>query len=72
MVDYVTKSEEHNDKRIIDELENIIFKGYPIKLRNFANYIVYNKLLNENNFKKKESIYIGDSTESMESNTILK
>ena len=73
LVDYISKSEEQNDKRILDEIENIIFKGYPIRLKNFANYIVYNnKILNENNSKKKESFYIGDSTESMESNTILK
>ena len=29
-------------------------------------------MINENNMKKKESPYIGDSTESMESNTFLK
>ena len=73
LVDYINKSEEQNDKRILNEIQNLIFKGYPINLKNFANYIIYNnKILNENNMKKKENTYIGDSTESMESNTILK
>ena len=56
----------------MEEIKNLIFKGYPINLKNFANYIIYNnKILNEN-IRKKENIYMGDSTESMESNTILK
>ena len=73
LVDFINKSEEQNDKRILDEIQNMIFKGYPINLKNFANYIIYNnKILNENSMKKKESFYIGDSTESIESNTFLK
>jgi serine/threonine protein kinase len=73
LVDFINKSEEQNDKRILDEIQNVIFKGYPINLKNFANYIIYNnKILNENSMKKKESFYIGDSTESIESNTFLK
>ncbi len=73
IVDYINQYQDQNDERIIEEIQNIIFKGYPINLKNFANYIIYNnKILNENNMKKKENTYIGDSTESMESNTILK
>ena len=70
IVDNINQYQEQNNERIIEEIKNIIFKGYPINLKNFANYIIYNtKMLNE---RKKESIYLGDSTESMESNTILK
>ena len=57
----------------MQEAERNIFKGYPINLKSFINYIIYNnKMINENSMKKKESLYIGDSTESMESNTFLK
>ena len=71
IVDYINQYQDQNDERIIEEIQNIIFKGYQINLKNFANYIIYNaKLLNE---RKKENISMGDSTESMEgSNTILK
>ena len=68
LVDYIND----NNSRFLEEIQNIIFKGYTINLKNFANYIIYNnKILNEN-IRKKENIYIGDSTESMESNTNLK
>ena len=70
LVDYINKYEQDNDGRILDEIKNIIFKGYPINLKNFAKYITYN--MNESCFKKKESFNVGDSTESMESNTLLK
>ena len=70
LVDYINKYDQENDNRMLDEIKNIIFKGYPINLKNFANYIIYN--MNENCFRKKDSFYIGDSTESMESNTFLK
>ena len=57
----------------MQKAERNIFKGYLINLNSFINYIIYNnKMINENNMKKKESPYIGDSTESMESNTFLK
>jgi serine/threonine protein kinase len=69
LVDYIN---DNNNNRLLEEIKNLIFKGYPINLKNFANYIIYNnKILNEN-IRKKENIYMGDSTESMESNTILK
>jgi serine/threonine protein kinase len=70
LVDYINKYDQENDNRMLDEIKNIIFKGYPINLKNFANYIIYN--MNENCLRKKDSFYIGDSTESMESNTFLK
>ena len=70
LVDYINKYDQENDNRMLDEIKNIIFKGYPINLKNFANYIIYN--MNENCLRKKDSFYIGDSTESMESNTLLK
>ena len=70
LVDFINKYEQEKDTKTLDEIQNIIFKGYPIHLRNFANYIIYQR--NENTMKKKENCYMGDSTESMESNTILK
>jgi serine/threonine protein kinase len=73
LADCMNKYDDQNIKEIIIEAERNIFKGYPINLKSFINYIIYNnKMLNENNLKKKESPYIGDSTESMESNTFLK
>ena len=73
IVDYVNKYQDQNDKRIIEEIQNLIFKGYSANLRNFANFIIYNnKMMNENCIRKKENSYMGDSTESMESNNILK
>ena len=70
LVDYINKYEQDNDNRILDEIKNIIFKGYPINLKNFAKYITHN--MNESCLKKKENFYLGDSTESMESYTFLK
>ena len=73
LVDCMNKYDEQSSKEIVQEAERNIFKGYPINLKSFINYIIYNnKMINENNMKKKESPYIGDSTESMESNTFLK
>ena len=69
LVELINEYEKEKDNKIFDEIKNI-FKGYPINLKNFANYIIYN--MNENCLRKKESLYIGDSTESMESNTFLK
>ena len=73
LVDYMNKYDDQNIKEIMQEAERNIFKGYPINLKSFINYIIYNnKIINEISMKKKESPYIGDSTESMESNTFLK
>ena len=73
LVDWITKEDEENYDSRLREIQNRIFKGYPIDLKKFANYIIYNnnKILIEN-MRKKETIYIGDSTESMESNIVLK
>ena len=38
----MNKYEENKDEGIIQEAEKVIFKGYPINLRNFANYLIYN------------------------------
>ena len=72
IVDEINKYQEENNERNIEEIKNI-FKGYPINLKNFAFFIAYNaRQLNECNTRKKENISMGDSTESMESNIILK
>ena len=72
IVDEINKYQEENNERNIEEIKNI-FKGYPINLKNFAFFIAYNaRQLNECNIRKKENISMGDSTESMESNIILK
>jgi len=72
LVEYIIKAEEQNNKKIIEEIKELIFKGYPINLKNFANYIIHkNKQVNENFMKKKENCYLGDSTESIESNNNL-
>ena len=42
LVDNMNKYEENKDEGIIQEAEKIIFKGYPINLRNFTNYLIYN------------------------------
>ena len=70
LVDYINKYEQDNDNRILDEIKNIVFKGYPINLKNFVKYITYN--MNESCLRKRETVYLGDSTESMESNILLK
>ena len=73
LVDYINKYEEQNDERIIEEIQNIIFKGYPINLKNFANYIIYNnKILNENCMRKKDNLFLGDNSQFIETNIILK
>jgi serine/threonine protein kinase len=73
LVDCINKSDEANARGIIQEAEKTIFKGYPINLKCFINYIMYNnKILNENNLRKRDIFYLGDSTESMESKSILK
>ena len=73
LADCMNKYDEQNTKEILQEAERSIFKGYPIDLKSFINYIIYNnKMGNDNIMKKRESPYIGDSTESMESNTFLK
>ena len=42
LVDNMNKYEENKNEGIIQEAEKIIFKGYPINLRNFTNYLIYN------------------------------
>ena len=42
LVDNMNKYNENNDEYIIQEAEKLIFRGYPINLRNFTNYIIYN------------------------------
>ena len=40
LVDKINKYKENNDEGIIQEAENLIFKGYPINLNNYKNYIL--------------------------------
>ena len=47
LVDNMMRYNEYNDESIKEEAEKLIFKGYPINLRNFTNYIIYN-----NRYKK--------------------
>ena len=42
IVDNMNKYENNKDEGIILEAEKMIFKGYPINLKNFTNYIIYN------------------------------
>ena len=42
LVDKINKYKENNDEGILQEAENLIFKGYPINLNNFTNYILNN------------------------------
>ena len=42
LVDNMNKYEENKDEGIIQKAEKIIFRGYPINLRNFTNYLIYN------------------------------
>ena len=42
IVDNMNKYEKNKDEGIILEAEKMIFKGYPINLKNFTNYIIYN------------------------------
>ena len=44
LVDKINKYKENNDIGIIQEAEKLIFKGYPINLNNFTNYILSNTL----------------------------
>ena len=41
IVDNMNKYESKKDEEIILAAEKIIFKGYPINLNNFTNYIIY-------------------------------
>ena len=72
LVDWISKEEDQYYDNRLKEIQNRIFKGYPIDLRKFAKYIIYNNKILIENMRKKEIIYLGDSTESMESNIILK
>ena len=42
LVDNMNKYNENNDAGPMQEAEKLIFKGYPINLNNFTNYILYN------------------------------
>jgi len=42
LVDKMKLYNENKDENIIQEAEKMIFKGYPINLHNFTNYIIYN------------------------------
>ena len=42
LIDNLNKYEEKKDEGILLEAEKIVFKGYPINLKNFANYVIYN------------------------------
>ena len=57
----------------IEDLGKYTFPAmFANSIKKFANYIVYNNKILIENMRKKETIYIGDSTESMESNIVLK
>ena len=47
LVDNMNKYEENKDENLCLDAEKIIFKGYPINLKNFTKYIIYNN--NSNN-----------------------
>ena len=47
LVDNMMRYNEYNDENLKEEAEKLIFKGYPINLKNFTNYIIYN-----NRYKK--------------------
>ena len=47
LVDNMNRYNQYNDESIKEEAEKLIFKGYPINLRNFTNYII-----NNNRYKK--------------------
>ena len=42
LVDDMIKYNTHNEESIKEEAEKLIFKGYPINLKNFTNYIINN------------------------------
>ena len=42
LVDNMMRYNEYNDENLKEEAEKLIFKGYPINLKNFTNYIIYN------------------------------
>ena len=42
LVDNMMRYNEYNDETIKEEAEKLIFKGYPINLKNFTNYIINN------------------------------
>ena len=47
LVDNMMKYNENNDESLREEAEKHLFKGYPINLKNFTNYII-----NNNRYKK--------------------
>ena len=65
LVDIINNEGGPNYNKNLDEIKKSIYKGYPINLKKFAEYIIYNnKIMNESLNRKKEIISIGDSTES--------
>ena len=42
LVDNMSKYDKNNDIGILQEAEKLIFKGYPVNLKNFTNYVIYN------------------------------
>ena len=42
LVDNMMRYNKYNDENLKEEAEKLIFKGYPINLKNFTNYIIYN------------------------------
>ena len=42
LVDWITRDEEEKYNGGLREIQNRTFKGYPVDLKKFANYIIYN------------------------------
>ena len=42
LVDNMNRYNTYNEENIKEEAEKLIFKGYPINLKNFTNYIINN------------------------------
>ena len=47
LVDNMNRYNLYSDESLKEEAEKLIFKGYPINLKNFTNYII-----NNNRYKK--------------------
>ena len=42
LADSLNKYEENPNNEYFEEAEKIIFKGYPINIRNYIKYVIYN------------------------------
>ena len=42
LVDIMNKYDENHNEEFLKEAEKIIFKGYPINIKNYTKYIIYN------------------------------